>query len=198
MPTTTGSKTTPLAQRRGAARVAIAVVCIFLIIRTGGLIAAQSEHASCSVPAERKQFDFWVGTWRVTENGVLAGHNHIEKIDGGCALFESWTGVDGLTGHSLNIYDAGRAVWHQTWVDGHGSLLLLDGSFHEGSMILEGSSPGSEQGTPRTDRITWTPLPNGNVRQHWQRSSDGGRAWTTVFDGLYMRVAASKSRPHSK
>src|SRR5262245_25431130 len=61
----------------------------------------------CDSP-ESRQFDFWVRTWRVTEKGELAGHNTIQKIDGGCALLESWTDGSGSTGHSLNIHDARR------------------------------------------------------------------------------------------
>jgi len=36
-------------------------------------------------------------------------------------------------------------------------------------------------------RITWSREPDGRVRQLWESSKDGGRSWTTVFDGLYVR-----------
>ena len=36
-------------------------------------------------------------------------------------------------------------------------------------------------------RITWTPLDDGRVRQHWEATTDGGKAWSTVFDGYYAR-----------
>ena len=35
---------------------------------------------------------------------------------------------------------------------------------------------------------TWTPNPDGTVRQHWEISSDAGKSWTTAFDGLYRRA----------
>lgn len=38
-------------------------------------------------------------------------------------------------------------------------------------------------GRPRTERITWTPNADGTVRQHWEQSTDGGKTWTTAFDG---------------
>jgi len=25
------------------------------------------------------------------------------------------------------------------------------------------------------------------VRQHWRQSTDGGKSWSTVFDGKYVR-----------
>jgi len=39
------------------------------------------------------------------------------------------------------------------------------------------------------NRTIWTPLPEGDVRQHWERSTDNGATWTTVFDGRYVRRA---------
>lgn len=151
---------------------------------------AADKPPSCTT-ATHRQFDFWIGHWRVMEKDKLAGHNRITSIDGGCVLLESWTGVSGFTGHSLNIYDASRGVWHQTWVDNSGSLLVLEGTFRDGKMVLEGEHEGTEAGKKRRERITWTPLPGGEVRQHWESSTDGGVTWTTAFDGRYTRAAES-------
>ena len=151
---------------------------------------AAETKTGCESP-ESRQFDFWVGTWRVTEKGELAGHNTITKIDGGCALLESWTDAGGSTGHSLNIHDARRKKWHQTWVDARGGLLLLDGEFRGGSMVLEGAPRPAKDGKQQADRITWTPLPSGQVRQHWEVTTDGGAHWATAFDGLYTRDPAN-------
>ena len=53
-------------------------------------------------------------------------------------------------------------------------------------MVLAGTRRG-RNGKPVTDRITFTPRPDGSVRQWWQASRDGGATWTTVFDGIYRR-----------
>jgi len=156
-------------------------LCIFVAV------ASAETKPKCSAP-EHRQFDFWIGTWHVTEKGKPAGENRIEAIDGGCALMESWQGVGGLTGHSLNTYDAKRGVWHQTWVDSSGALLVLEGSFKNGAMVLEGAHADPKQ----RERITWTLLPGGDVRQHWETTADGGEKWATAFDGLYTR--ADKAR----
>jgi hypothetical protein len=142
---------------------------------------------ACATPAHR-QFDFWRGTWNVTQNGKVAGTNRIEVVLDGCALLESWTGASGTTGRSLNIYDATREVWHQTWVDSSGSLLTLEGKFIGGAMVLEGVAAPEKGAASARQRITWTALTNGDVRQFWQSSTDDGRTWKTEFDGLYKRV----------
>ena len=152
------------------------------------LLSLASLLASEPCPsAESRQFDFWVGTWEVRDaDGRRLGTNRIERILGGCVLQESWTGARGSHGRSLNRWDAGRGVWHQTWVDDQGLVLQLDGGLRGGSMVLEGTRPAPGGGTVR-HRITWTPGKDGTLRQRWDTSPDG-TTWTTVFDGIYSRV----------
>lgn len=151
---------------------------------------APSER--CQAP-EHRQFDFWVGRWEVRNaDDEVVGHNEIRRIAGGCGLLESWRGAGGGVGTSVNAYDADLGRWTQRWV-GSGATLWLEGGLEEDPrgrrMVLEGTRPRS---TPRgqvLDRITWTPLPDGRVRQVWETSSDGGETWGEIFVGLYSRLA---------
>ena len=60
----------------------------------------------------RRQFDFWLGDWDVRDaTGKLVGRNRITRVQGGCALEEQWSGNGGVTGSSLNAYDAERNRW---------------------------------------------------------------------------------------
>ncbi|MEP7345566.1 MAG: hypothetical protein ABI877_09870 [Gemmatimonadaceae bacterium] len=152
-----------------------------------GSARAQVPNGSppCST-AEYRQFDFWVGNWSVlTPGGQEAGTNNITREINGCVLHEHWEGSKGGAGESFNIYDASRKVWHQTWVDGSGLLALLEGGLEGTNMVLSGKARGPK-GEPVTARITWTPLPDGRVRQHWEQSADGS-TWTTLFDGYYSK-----------
>jgi hypothetical protein len=149
--------------------------------------------AACSAAAagecdasEFRQFDFWLGEWNVrTPDGKLAGVNRISSEYGGCVLHERYTTGRGYSGESLNIYDASRKVWHQTWVDSSGTLLLLEGALSGRSMVLQGQTTGADGLTVR-HRITWTPNADGSVRQHWESTDAKGR-WATAFDGSYTR-----------
>jgi hypothetical protein len=157
-----------------------------LLLTSLGVLAADPPPAKCTA-AEMRQFDFWVGAWQVADRGKHAGHNRIELILGGCALLENWTGAEGGAGKSLNFFDAEDRRWHQAWVDGSGGALFLAGRFENGSMRLEGERAASG-GTPATrHRITWTPLPDGRVRQLWESSPTGREEWAVQFDGLYSR-----------
>jgi hypothetical protein len=156
-----------------------------LLLAACGCSAGASAAPACQAP-EHRQFDFWVGTWEVrTPDGKLAGHNRIEREYGGCVLHERYVNDRGFSGESLNAYDPGRQVWHQTWVDNAGTLLLLEGGWRDGRMVLEGqtTAPG---GKVTRHRISWTPQADGRVRQHWE-STDAQGQWGTTFDGMYTR-----------
>lgn len=163
--------------RRALARsIAVALV-------TG--CASIATAAPCDDPAHRA-FDFWLGEWNVhTPEGKLAGVNRIEREYGGCVLHERYDTSRGYRGESLNLYDAPRKRWHQTWVDTDGTLLLLEGGPVGKAMVLEGSTTGND-GVVTRHRITWTPNADGSVRQLWESTDDKG-AWTVAFDGRYTR-----------
>jgi hypothetical protein len=153
---------------------------------------AQTAHPAappCQA-SEYRQFDFWLGSWSVfTPDGKKAGDNRIEAIDGGCALIERWRGGGGFSGTSLNSWHAATRQWHQHWVDNQGGLLRLAGGRDGERMVLRGSSANDgKPGATRRQRISWTPLPDGAVRQLWEQSDDDGATWRTVFDGRYVRV----------
>jgi hypothetical protein len=151
---------------------------------------AAAGAASCDAP-EFRQFDFWLGDWDVRAGGQPVGSNRIERAHDGCVLVEHWTGRSGVTGTSLNAFDAAAGRWRQTWVDSSGTVLLLEGGRVGPAMVLRGALPDPAAAGPAPQRLTWTPLPDGGVRQHWEKSVDGGTSWTTVFDGHYQRRGAA-------
>lgn len=147
------------------------------------------QTAACTSDAHRA-FDFWIGEWDVfTPAGTQAGENRIEQLMGGCVLHEHYTTERGYEGESFNTWDASRGVWHQTWVDNQGVLLVLEGTYHpERGMVLEGTTTAAD-GTETLNRIAWTVEDDAGdrVRQVWSVSTDGGRTWTVGFDGEYRR-----------
>ena len=148
-------------------------------------MSASAQAGPCDA-AEHKQFDFWLGDWNVhAADGKLAGTNRIEREYGGCVLHERYKTERNYSGESLNTYDATRRVWHQTWVDTAGLLLVLEGGLRDGRMTLQGQTRDSK-GAVTKHRITWSPNPDGSVRQHWESTNAKGK-WETAFDGKYTR-----------
>lgn len=165
---------------------AFATIGLFLVLL--GTPEVTRAQSACD-DAAHGQFDFWLGDWEVFKpDGTLAGTNRIGKEQGGCVVHERYATPGGYDGQSLNIYDAARRVWHQTWVDNAGTLLLLEGGLVDGKMVLEGVTTGQD-GVVTRHRITWTPNADGTVRQFWE-STDATGAWGVAFDGLYRRSRA--------
>jgi len=146
-------------------------------------VAMMEPLRPCQAP-EYRQFDFWLGDWDVTSPANPGGssRNRITSINGGCTLREEYTTPLGYEGTSLNFYDAARRVWHQTWIDNQGGALYLEGRLEGRSMVMATTTDPQN-----VQRITWTPQDDGQVRQHWEATTDGGKTWSTVFDGYYAK-----------
>lgn len=161
------------------------VISLFIAVAMSFFSSMVAAAGPCE-GSEHRQFDFWLGEWNVhTPDGKLAGVNSISREYGGCVLHERYSTSRGYSGESLNVFDAPRKVWHQTWVDTSGTLLLLEGGLRGSSMVLEGQNIGAD-GRVTRHRITWTPNADGSVRQHWE-STDAKGQWSTAFDGSYTR-----------
>jgi hypothetical protein len=138
------------------------------------------------------QFDFWIGDWDVfVPSGKLVGTNRIEKIYG-CVLHEHWK-TPKMEGQSFNRFDPDRGVWHQTWVDSTGGILMIEGGLRDGVMVMSDSTLAGRKDPAVVNEIAWTRLADGSVRQHWRLTKDGGKTWETSFDGKYVR--SSRAQP---
>jgi len=181
--------------RLGLALLATALLALPVAAQEGDVEEPAAEAAAEPQPAPQqpptcddeayRQFDFWVGEWTVypwsgreIENPPT---NHIEIILGGCGLRETFS-MPGYGGTSITFYDRYDQRWHQTWLASDGDPLYLVGGWEDGKMVLA-DDPQDER--PKS-RITWQPLDEGQVRQTWELSRDGGETWQKVFDGRYV------------
>ena len=131
--------------------------------------------------ASHRAFDFWLGEWEVTSppRPKWVASSTITLSNDGCSIHESYATPGGYAGKSVNFFDATKSLWHQTWIDNQGVALYLEGNLSEGTMVL------SDAG----NRVSWSLLPDKRVRQHWESTADGGKTWTTAFDGYYRRLS---------
>jgi len=134
-----------------------------------------------------RQFDFWVGDWDVYAQEQKAGTNSIQKVAGDCILLENWTSASGMSvGKSINFYHPHKQKWMQLWVDSSGLVIPIEGEYRDGAMHLTGEYL-YRNGRRSLFRGTWTPLPDGRVRQFLEESNDEGETWNVWFDGYYSR-----------
>jgi hypothetical protein len=145
-----------------------------------------TQKGSVCASAAHHQFDFWLGDWDVSSpQGAPAGTNRVERLLEGCALQEHWEAADGSKGTSLSSYDAVVRRWRQTFVDDTGQVLVLEGEFKDGRMVLQGEKAmGRQKGA--LQRIIWQQVGD-KVRQRWDISQDDGKSWSLLFEGLYTK-----------
>jgi tetratricopeptide (TPR) repeat protein len=145
----------------------------------------------CEGIAAARAFDFWVGDWEVRlADGTLAGHNSISRADGGCTVLEQWRGTGGSTGTSMTYFQPSRDQWRQLWVGSNGTLIDISGGLRDGDMHLEGTIEYLAQDRIEAFRGTWSVLPDGRVRQHFEEFNLVAQTWQTWFDGYYRLTNA--------
>jgi len=147
----------------------------------------EAAQYPCKHDPKAREFDFWLGEWNVVDaKGNPQGKSHVDLMIGDCVLLENWTGGLGTEGKSFNLWDAGRKKWKQTWVDETGEMHVYTGELVNGAMKFEGERV-DRQGVTHKLRLTFTPLPEGKVRQFMEDSADGGKTYTVAFDGIYVK-----------
>lgn len=142
----------------------------------------------CKSMPEARQFDFWIGEWDVkTATGQLAGTNTIQLILDDCVLLENWTSVIGGTGKSMNVYNAAKGKWQQTWIDSRGGVIeFVNGEYKDGAMRFIAETRGRD-GSAVMRRLTFYNLGPDRVRQFSEMSTDGGKSWAPEYDFYYHR-----------
>lgn len=139
----------------------------------------------CKATPSFREFDFWIGEWDAKNvQGVTVGSSSIQLILGQCIIFENWS-TPVSSGKSFNIFNSTDKKWHQTWVDDKGTFTHYVGGLVDGKMVLD--SEQMANGKKGIGRMTFSKLPNGDVRQHGENSTDEGKTWTTTFDLTYVR-----------
>jgi|SRR5579863_796730 len=173
---------------RRARGIRAIVIFVTMVGTSVALVSAEetAKHAFCDAP-EYRQFDFWIGDWDGFEGGEPpVARLHVDKLLEGCVIHERYEGADGHRGESFSIYDALRKVWHQSWVTNRGELLVIEGTFQDGEMVLTGADR-TTNGRERRVRGTWK-AEGDAVRETAVTSTDGGKTWQPWFDLMF--------RPH--
>jgi hypothetical protein len=147
-----------------------------------------TQAKPCAARPESRQFDFWIGEWRVeNQKGEKAGDSAIQLILSDCVVLENWTSVRGMSGKSFNVWNPYMKKWQQSWVADTGDVQdFRDGEFKDGVMRFI-SDAWTRDGKPMLRRLSFHHLGPDRVRQHSERSLDGGKTWATEYDFNYIR-----------
>ena len=157
-----------------------------LAILACAALSAGAARAACDEP-ERRQFDFWLGAWRVEARRAWLATTASSRSRKVARCSSTGAAPAGGSGTSLNVYDPVARRWLQTWVDRDGTVLRLAGGWN-GSV----HGPRGRAARPRFG-ARWTRSASPGRRRPMAacastgRRAAGGAAWRTVFDGNYRR-----------
>lgn len=114
------------------------ILIVFLLQFLNENVYSQQNTKFCNCCTEEyKQFDFWLGDWKVyNQKGEKIGSNSIVSMQDSCVIQENWSSV-GQTGTSCTFYNKKDSSWDQIYIDNLGTVLQLKGSFQNNKIILK-------------------------------------------------------------
>ena len=135
-------------------------------------------------------FDFWLGSWRVTDGATgAAGTNELTRTLGGKVIEERFTfpGPDGQpylgVSHTVLVPDRG---WCQTWVDNQGLYLDFEGGIIDGVPTL--SRGAHVDGVDVLQRMTFSDITPDSLVWQWWRTAAGTVDWIVQWRLDYTRI----------
>ena len=157
----------------------------FFLGATSALAAGDS--GPCSTNSASRQLDFWIGEWTVTYPGMPgSATSKVSLALDQCLLTESWDGGKGHSGMNIFAYSSDDKSWHGMFADNEGRVHIFEGKAAPGSAEFFGPST-SLDGQAVLNRIRVVRVSPNKVEQTWEKSTDKGANWTTVFHGQYAR-----------
>lgn len=154
-------------------------ICLSLVF----VVPVLAQEKKPTLPAEARQFDFWVGTWDLTWEGGK-GTNTITAILDSAVIQEDFEGGD-FKGKSVSVFNRHTQKWQQTWVDNAGGYLDFVGGFEDGKMIFKRTA--TRDGVAFLQRMIWYNIQKDALDWNWERSDDGGKTWKVLWQIHYAR-----------
>jgi hypothetical protein len=151
-------------------------------------LAQGAAAAGCADDPNSRALDFWVGDWTIAApGGTASAASRITLELDGCVVVERWDGGRGHRGENLFAYSAEEKGWRGLFADNEGRAHIFpEGQAADGSAQFTGPSHGP-QGETVLNRVTIRRLGESQVEQLWEKSTDGGKTWTTAFRGAYTK-----------
>lgn len=162
------------------------LVCLIVLMLVANSLAA--TNATCAANSENRQLDFWLGQWKVGAPGSSGNaHSTVTLSLDKCLVVENWDGGRGHYGQNTFAYSADDNKWYGMFTDNEGRVhIFTAGKVASGTAEFEGPSRGSN-GEAILNRVKVVRVSSDRVEQTWEKSTDNGTTWNTVFRGEYAR-----------
>jgi hypothetical protein len=148
---------------------------------------AASGAGACGASTESRQFDFWLGDWTIAApGGSSSSSSKVSLSLDQCLLVEKWDGGKGHAGENMFAYSVDDKSWYGMFADNMGRAHVFTGHVMSGVAEFDGTNRGPN-GERVLDKVKVVRMAPNKVEQTWEKSTDNGATWTTVFRGEYNR-----------
>ena len=177
----------------GSFRYSLFLVVMALVAAALAIPAlAAASSGECSTNPANRELDFWLGNWAVAYPGVTSGATSMVSLDlDKCLIVENWDGGHGHSGRNILAYSADDKSWHGMFADNEGRVHVFEGKVTSGVAEFQGPSVGPN-GEAVLNRIKVIRKTSDEIEQLWEKSTDNGANWKTVFQGEYSRRKSQK------
>ncbi len=162
------------------------VLLVLATAATAGVAPAFAQGGICKTDSRYAALDFYLGEWQLeSTTGEVLGTSRITKRPDGCAMTESYRGMDGRVGETLTFLDPSDGAWRQVGVGSFGDVFQNRGRAGNGEYEFEGTlaTPDGE-----TTQLRGTLNRDGDlVRYRVERRQ--GSSWEVLEEGLYRPVS---------
>jgi len=164
------------------------IICLAALTVVLSATARAADSKPCPTNSESRQLDFWLGSWTISVPGYSG--SSASKVSLGldkCLFVESWDDGKGHSGQNMFGYSDDDKSWYGMFADNEGRVhVFTSGKVSGGAAEFEGLSGPREE--KALNRVKVVRLTADKVEQTWEKSSDNGRSWKTVFRGEYSRT----------
>lgn len=180
------NKVIAIVKRSTSTSIFVAVL-FGLAFAIDGLAATGSN--SCAANSANRQFDYWLGKWKIGSAGSKGDAHSIVTLSlDKCLVVENWDDGGGHHGRNVFAYSADDKSWYGMFADNEGRVhVFTSGKVGGGKAEFEGTSRGPGGGKV-LNRVKVVRLNAQKTEQTWEKSIDNGATWNFVFRGEYSRA----------
>jgi hypothetical protein len=161
-------------------------VCFALPAYSSG----KTGPSSCGADSEIRKLDYWVGNWTAASAGN-ASPSTISKVSlslDNCMIVEHWDSGKGHVAEKMFAYSPDDKSWYGMFADNEGRAhVFLNGTVSSGTAEFRGPSR-SPKGEEVLNKLTIVQTSPNKLEESWQKSTDQGSSWTTVYRADYTRT----------
>ena len=162
-------------------------LCLFILfavwIGFAPCAHAANPPGSCSAEAAVRQLDFWLGNWSSKTGG---GSSKVYVSLDKCLFTEHWDSGKGHVADKMFAYSPDDQRWYGMFADNQGRAhIFVNGRVESNKAEFHGTSRGPN-GEAVLSKLTVLRTANG-FEETWEKSTDNGASWTTVYRAEYVR-----------